>query len=219
MQLSLAPGWGWLAMAQMILAAFLAAGFLTRAAGLALAALPLLGLAAFGPTFTAYAPHFIAPGLMLAVCGGGGLALDTHIGTDEWLRPQEKLAQAGWTVAFALIGGGFVYLGVTFKLTQPTLIIAILEHGQVPVLGLPLAVVALVMAGVEVIAGMLLAFRRLTRPIAILLIAAFTFFALTLGESPLLHANLYGAMAFYLLSGRTLRLPRPVRGGMKAVRP
>ena len=207
MQLSLAPGWGWLAIAQLILAAFLAAGLLTRAAGLALVALSLLGLAAFGPTFTAYAPHFIAPGLMLAVCGGGALALDRHVGTEDWLRPPERLARAGWIVALALIGGGFVYLGVTFKLTQPTLIIAILEHGHVPVLGLPLPVVALVMAGVEVIAGTLFALRRLTRPIAIFLIGAFTFFALTLGESPLLHANLYGAMGFCLLSGRTFRPP------------
>lgn len=219
MQLSLAPGWGSLAIAQAILAAFLAAGLLTRGAGLALAALSLLGLAAFGPTFTAYAPHFIAPGLMLAVCGGGALSLDRRLGTENWLRPQARLAQAGWNVAIALIGGGFVYLGITYKLTQPTLIIAILEHGHVPVLGLPLPVVALLMAGVEVIAGTLFALRRLTRPIAIFLIGAFTFFAFSLGESPFMHANLYGAVGFCLLSGRAFRHPGQLDAGMQAVRP
>jgi hypothetical protein len=71
---------------------------------------------------------------------------------------------------------------------------------------------------VEVIAGTLFAFRRLTRPIAIVLIGAFTFFALTLGESPLLHANLYGTMVLCLLSGRTLRHPVHTVAEMQAVR-
>ena len=78
------------------------------------------------------------------------------------------------------------------------------DHGKVPLLGLPLAVAALVMTGVELVAGTLLLFGRLTRPIALLLIGAFTFFAVTIGETPLFHANLYGAMAMLLLAGRAL---------------
>jgi uncharacterized membrane protein YphA (DoxX/SURF4 family) len=113
-----------------------------------------------------------------------------------------------------LLGGGFVYLGVAFKLTQPTLLMAVLEHGQVPLFGLPLAVAALAMTGVEVIAGALLAVGRLARPIALLLIGAFSFLAVTLGETPLFHAQLYGAMAMLALSGRHLPLAgasRPIR--------
>lgn len=211
MQLALAPGWGWLAAVELALALLLAVGLATRVAGLAVAGLALVGLAVFGAPFMAYAPHFVAPGLMLAVCGGGALSVDRAAAADGWLQPGPKLARAAWTAALALLGGGFVYLGVAYKLTQPTLLMAILEHGQVPLFGLPLAAAALVMTGVEVIAGALLAIGRLTRPIALLLIGAFTFLSVTIGETPLFHAQLYGMMAMLALSGR--ELPAPLEAG------
>ena len=217
MPLSLAPGWEWLALAQAILAASLAVGFLTRLCGLAVVALAVLGLVVFGAAFLAYAPHFAAPGLLLAIVGGGTASLDHSLGIDTWLRPGKRLATAAWAGSMVLIGGGFVYLAVTFKLMQPTLIMEILDKGEVPLLGLPLGVAALAMAGVEIIAGTLFAVGRLTRPVALFLIGAFTFFAITLGETPLFHANLYGAMALFLLAGRTCPEPRREVGGTRAV--
>jgi uncharacterized membrane protein YphA (DoxX/SURF4 family) len=209
MQLVLAPGWSWLQGAQIALACFLAAGFLTRVAGLGLAILGLLGVVAFGVPFLDYGPHFVAPAIMLAVFGGGALSVDRATGMIDWLAPSPRLAQIGWTVAIALLGAGFVYLAVVYKLTQPTLLMAILEHGALPIFGIPLAVVALLMTLVELVAGLLLALGRLVRPIALFLIGAFTFFAVALGEPPMFHANLYGAMAFLVLSGRALpALPR-----------
>ncbi len=202
MQLVLAPGWDWLAGAQLALAAVIATGFLVRLAALGVIALSMLGLAAFGNPFVGYAPHFIAPALMLAICGAGTISLDRILDLDDWLRPDTKLGRAGWSGALALLGAGFVYLSVSYKLTQPTLVMAILDHGEVPLFGLPLAVVALVMTGVELIAGALLALGRLTRPIALFLIGSFTFFAVTLGESPLFHANLYGVMFMLMMAGR-----------------
>ena len=106
----------------------------------------------------------------------------------------------------ALVGGTFVYLGIAFKLLQPTLLIAILQHGQFPTFGLPIAIIALVMTGVEIVAGLLLALGRLVRPVAIFLIGAFTFFAVMLGETPLFHANLYGTALMLLMAGA--RAPR-----------
>jgi uncharacterized membrane protein YphA (DoxX/SURF4 family) len=203
MQLSLAPAWTWLALVQIALAVVLAIGLFTRAAGLMVIALSFAGLAAFGAAFLSYAPHFIAPGLMLALFGGGRASLDRATLTDGWLQPDRATVELGWKLALALLGGGFVYLAVSYKLTQPTLLIAILEYGEVPTLGLPLDVVALVMTGVELIAGTLLALGRLTRPIALFFIAAFTFFAVAIGETPFFHANLYGVMAMLALSGAT----------------
>jgi len=217
MPLALAPGWEWLALAQAILAASLAVGFLTRLCGMAVVALALLGLAVFGPAFLAYAPHFAAPGLLLAIVGGGTASLDHALRVEPWLRPGKDVAAAAWAGSMALIGGGFVYLAVTFKLMQPTLIMEILDKGEVPLLGVPLAVAALAMAGVEIIAGTLFAVGRLTRPVALFLIGAFTFFAVTLGETPLFHANLYGAMALFVLAGRTCPAPQREVGGMQAV--
>ena len=217
MQLALVAGWDWLAPAQIMLACFLAAGLFTRAAGLAVVALALVGIAAFGTPFLGYGPHFAAPGLMLAILGGGGLSLDRALGTQGWLRPSPRLASAGWTLALVLIGGGFVYLGVTVKLTQPTLLMAILTHGEVPLFGLPLDGVALVMTGIEIIAGAMLALGRLTRPVALMLIGGFTFFAVVLGETPLFHANLYGVMAMLVLAGPALPDAAPLGASSRAV--
>jgi uncharacterized membrane protein YphA (DoxX/SURF4 family) len=217
MQLALAPGWERLAPVEAALAVFLLLGLLTRLAGLLLVALAVLGLQAFGLPFLQYAPHFVAPGLMLYVCGGGTLSFDGHLDIRNWLEPPATVARWIWTACLPLVGGCFVYLAVSVKLTQPTLIMAILDHGKVPVMGLPLAFAALMMAGVEIIAGTLLAVGRLTRPISLFLIGAFTFFAVTIGETPLFHANLYGVCGMLLLSGRPLpaaaasaRLPQAV---------
>lgn len=204
MQLALAPGWGWLAGAELALALALALGLGTRLAAAGVALLSLAGLGAFGLAFLAYAPHFLAPALMLMILGGGAAALDRPLGLEAVGAPPRRVAEVGWTLALVLTGGCFVYLAIAFKLTQPTLIMAILDHGEVPLLGLPLAAAALVMTGVELVAGTLLMLGRLTRPIALLLIGAFTFFAVTIGETPLFHANLYGAMATLLLAGRAL---------------
>ena len=204
MQLSLVPGWDLLAPIQLLLAVALAVGLGARIAGLAVIALSGVGLMAFGAPFLGYAPHFAAPGLMLVILGGGAASLDRSFGMDAWLRPGARLAGIGWSTARALLGLTFVYLAATYKLTQPTLIMAILDHGQMPLMGLPAEYAALAMTFVELLAGMLLAFGRLTRPIALFLIGAFTFFALTLGETPLFHANLYGAMAMLLLAGRAM---------------
>ena len=70
----------------------------------------MLGLAVFGVPFLGYAPHFIAPALMLAICGAGALSLDRLLGVDNWLRPGPVLARAGWSSVLALLGAGFVYL-------------------------------------------------------------------------------------------------------------
>ncbi len=208
MQLLLAPGWDWLVAAQIVLAAAIAAGFLTRFAALGLIALSVLGLVVFGSPFLAYAPHFIAPALMLVVCGAGALSVDRVLDVDDWLRPSAAASRVGWAAALALLGAGFVFLAVSCKLFHPMLLMEILGHGHVPLLGLPLPVAVLVMAGVELGAGILLAFGRLVRPIALFLIGSFTFLAITLGESPLLHANLYAAMVMLAMAGR--EVPHPV---------
>lgn len=204
MQLALAPGWGWLAAAQMMLAAALALGLCTRIAGLAVVALSVLGLAVFGGTFLSYAPHFSAPGLILALLGGGALSVDRQFGAGALPAPAAALIQPGWRLAQVLVGAGFVYLAVAYKLTQPTLLIAILEHGEMPTFGLPMPLIALAMTGVEIVCGALLIVGRLVRPVSLTIIGAITFLALVLGETPLFHANLYGIMVVFAFAGRTI---------------
>lgn len=210
MQLPLVPGWAWLQQVQIALALMLIMGFATQAVGLFIIGLAALGPVIFGAAFLSYTPHFMAPALMLMILGAGPISVDRLRG----LGYPDHAAIAGpiWRLATALIGLGFIYLAVAHKLLQPTLIIAILQHGAVPTFGLPIALVALIMTGVEIICGALLVMGRLIRPVAITIIAAITFLAITLGETPLFHANLYGAMAVISLVGANWRAPKPVQG-------
>lgn len=201
MQLALVPGWEWLASAQIALALFLLIGLYTRIAAAALIGLTGVGLAIFGTPFIAYVPHFIAPGLILMLVGGGRWSLDDRLGlTSPDLFSAAQ--QAIWRLAQILIGAGFVYLAVAYKLTQPTLLIAILQHGDMPTFGLSYPILALIMTGVEIICGALLVAGRLVRPVSLVIIGAITFLAFVLGETPLFHANLYGAMTMFALVGR-----------------
>jgi uncharacterized membrane protein YphA (DoxX/SURF4 family) len=201
MQLSLVPGWEWLAACQLTMAVLLLVGVLTRVIGLGLVGLSCLGLVIFGPAFAAYAPHFIAPGLIIFLVGGGKLSLDHVLGLNRHIAGTDP--QSVWRLAQILVGVGFVYLAAMYKLTQPTLLIAILQHGEMPTFGLSYPLIALIMTGVEIICGTLLITGRLIRPVSLVIIGAISFLALTLGETPLFHANLYGCMILFALIGRT----------------
>ena len=204
MQIALAGDeWAWLAYAEFIIALCLFLGVLVRLSALALVTLVGFGFWVFGFPFLAYGPHFLAPALLLLLYGGGALSLDTALRSNK--APLATFEPAPtvwvWRLAMFLLGATFVYLGIAYKLNQPTLLIAILEHGDVPTFGLPLDLAALIMMLAELTAGALLALGLLVRPIAIFLISAFTFFAVTIGETPLFHANLYGTMLMLLMIG------------------
>ncbi len=201
MQLSLVPGWEWVAACQLVMAVLLLVGLMTRITGLGLIGLSILGLPIFGAPFLAYAPHFIAPGLIIALIGGGTFSLDRLLSLHRQATILDP--QIIWRLAQILVGAGFVYLAVMYKLTQPTLLIAILQHGDMPTFGLSFALIALIMTGVEIICGILLMTGRLIRPVSLVIIGAISFLALTLGETPLFHTNLYGCMILFALMGRT----------------
>ena len=217
MELSLLAGFDWLAPMQIVLAGLLICGLFTRLLGLVIISLSCVGLALFGGDFVSYAPHFIAPGLLLVLLGGGVVSLDQLLGLDEAWSVPENMRQVILRVAQILVGVGFVYLAVAYKLTQPTLLIAILQHGQLPSFGLPYPVIALIMTGIEIICGTLLIVGRMIRPVSLAIIGAITFLAVTLVETPLFHANLYATMIIFALAGKTLasappRLRQFVRG-------
>ncbi|MDX8353173.1 DoxX family protein [Cognatiyoonia sp. IB215182] len=208
MQLALVPGWDWLAPFQITLGLCLIAGLFTRIAGLVLMALVVLGWSVFGIKFIDYAPHFVAPAIVLTLVGGGVWSVDRLLQATDWCAPPAEVMPVFWRAAQILVGFGFVYLAVAYKLTQPTLLIAILQHGNLPTFGLHYAVIALIMTGVEIICGALLIAGRLVRPVSVVIILAITFLAVTLGETPLFHANLYGMLAMFVIIGTRWRTPQ-----------
>ena len=213
MQLTLIdPFWGCLIQAQIIAAALLAFGVATRLAALCVIAMSVIGFATFGEPFANYGFHFIAPAVFI-LGGGAGRFSMMHL-----LAPSMTTFTGNWPsvptltyrVVLFMVGSTFAYLGITCKMMQPTLLIAILKHGDFPTLGLSYEFVALIMGLVEITAGLLLAAGLLVRPIALLLIGAFTFFALVLGETPFLHANLYALAVLFLLIGRSIPGPNAI---------
>lgn len=197
MQIGSMPGYETLCFFCLLTAALLILGLWTRTAALFVILLTLAGGQLFGAVFIySYAAHFIAPALVLLWIGAGPLSVDWYFGASRpemWGR-----LDFVWPVIMLMTGATFVYLSLSIKLAHPTLLIAILKHGGLDQLGVPLAWVALVMTGVELIAGLLLMMGHLVRPIGLFLISAFTFFSIILGETPLFHANLY-ALTFMLV--------------------
>ncbi|ATF20258.1 hypothetical protein [Phaeobacter gallaeciensis] len=201
MQLTLISGWEWLALPALITSVLLVLGLGTR-----LAALVTLGLVGFGSCLFSvdfiayYGFHFAAPAFLLLHVGSGALSLDRLLPPS--LPPLLPNAPTlVWSLVQVTMGGTFAAIAVLMKFLQPTLLIAILEHGNMWFFGLPLSVVALIMMAVELMAGILLALGQLIRPISLFLLGAFSFFAISLQETPLLHGNLYGIFLFFLLHG------------------
>ncbi|MEL6466441.1 MAG: hypothetical protein AAFQ58_15865 [Pseudomonadota bacterium] len=205
-----------LIVSQATLGILLIAGLFTRVCGLALVGFSLAGPILFGPAFWSYTPHFAAPGLILVALGAGRWSCDDLLNVDAGDRIVAPVRQVLWRVSHMLIGAGFIYLGLVYKLMQPTLLIAILEHGNMPTFGLPMPLIALIMTGVEILCGALLVTGRLVRPVALAILGAITFLAVVLGETPLFHANLYGALIVVLLAGRSVPIARGITPSLNA---
>ena len=204
LQLSLLPDhWGFLAIIQAILSVLMIAGVFVRVAALGVLMLCLIGLALFGKDMIPYFGHFFAPAFFLLWAGPGPISIMTaqpRFFASLSARFSTLSENTVKRFVFLLTGGTFVYLGIAYKALQPTLLIAILEHGQVPTLGIGYENTAYIMALTEIIAGLLLALGILVRPIAVFLIFAMTFLAIALQESPCLHANIYAlAIVIFML--------------------
>ncbi len=200
----LGPGWSWLAPAQLALAVCLVSGLFVRAAAAATIGLAVLAHALFGNVMFTYSPHVVAPALFLLFRGAGRFALSipplpvferSARALEDW--PAERVQ----LLLQILIGAGFVYMGVAWKLLQPTLIMHIVEAGGVPRFGLPLDIFAFAMAMVEIVVGLLVMFGVLVQPMCLVLFGAFAFMSITLGENPLIHIHIYGVMIALLVHG------------------
>ncbi len=200
MQLSLVSAGSWIPLACIALSVLLVLGFYTRPAALGVIGLVFVAGQLFGDVFLySYAAHFVGPAILLLLLGSGRFSVSNAV-MAEYPSPS-IFVRILWPTVLMIIGANFIYLALALKLAHPTLLIAILEHAGFQKLGIPLAWLALVMMGVELIAGVLLMLGRLVRPIGLFLIFAFTLFSITLDETPLFHANLYALMLLLALFG------------------
>ena len=205
MMLSTLNGWFWpwlLGSASLTVCMLLLLGLATRFTAMVIVILSVIGCILFGQKFTLhYAGHFIAPAVLLYHYGAGKFSVDSAFQIEYLDLRGLADPRLFWGIAQLLTGLTFVSLAVSVKFLQPTLLIAILDHAEFNFFNIPLPIVALLMMHVELLAGVLLIFGRMVRPIAFFLLCAFTFFAVILGENPALHGNLYGLMFAFLLYG------------------
>ena len=211
LMLKILGDWGNIfAYAQIIIAAMLLLGVYVRIAASGIIVLVVMGSAAFGADMmVSYAAHFMMPALFL-LCVGAGQILNLPDNITSTISPKMQkisdfFASCDMDIIYRTIlfgtGFNFLFLGVYFKFMQPNLIIGILSSSAFPLFGLPVEYVALIMACIEVFAGLCLMMGILVRPISALLLFAMTLFSVILGENPIMHGNLYGLMILCFVYG------------------
>ena len=193
----LGASWVWLRWAEVVLGLTILFGIYVRIFASLLILLSLLGGYLYGSAIFAYAGAIIGACIYLVLQGPGRHyfplpTLPMFQGVQSWLAEQPR--QRAQAIMRILTGTTLLYLGVFFKVMQPNLSIGIISHYQLPILSLHPEAFTLVMALVEVSAGILMIAGVLLRPLSLFLIAAFSIFALLLPETPTEHILFYGVV-------------------------
>ncbi|MDP3280367.1 MAG: BLUF domain-containing protein [Nitrosomonas sp.] len=203
--------WAWIRWAEIILGLTILFGIYVRFFSFLLILLSLLGWHLFGEAIFAYLGAIVGASIFLVLQGPGRhyLPLPTpnvFRGIQIFLADQPR--QRAQAIMRILTGTTILYLGVFYKLMQPNLSMGIIEIYQVPILSAHPEAFTLLMALVEVSAGVLIIAGVLLRPLSIFLISAFSIFALLLPETPTAHILFYGVvLSCFINSAGHLRRP------------
>lgn len=205
--------WAWIRWAEILLGLTILLGIYVRFFSFLLILLSLLGWYLFGEAIFPYLGAIIGAGIFLLLQGPGRhyLPLPTLAvfrGIQSFLADQPR--QRAQAIMRILTGTTILYLGVFYKLMQPNLSMGIIDIYQVPILSIHPEAFTLLMALVEISAGILIIAGILLRPLSIFLISAFTIFALLLPETPTAHILFYGVvLSCFINSAGHLRRPVP----------
>lgn len=209
--IQLGTEWAWVRWAEIILGITILFGIYVRFFSFLLILLSLLGWYLFGEPIFAYLGAIIGASIFLVLQGPGRhylplptLAIFRDIQSFLADQPRQR-AQA---IMRILTGTTILYLGVFYKLMQPNLSMGIIDIYQLPILSIHPEAFTLLMALVEVSAGVLIIAGILLRPLSIFLISAFSIFSLLLPETPTAHILFYGVvLSCFINSAGHLRRP------------
>jgi len=199
----LSEHWQWLQGLEIILGVMFLFGIVVRLGAVLLIFTTMLALFLYGQPMFAYFGTYLGVGIYLLLQGPGRyfVPLPTISFTHQWVN---KLIQVPrHRVQFilrTLVGFNFLYLGIYFKVLQPNLVLGIIVIHDLPILSLAPEVSVLIMALVETLVSVLIIAGILLRPLAIILLGAFLFFASNLDESLMAHVLLYGVMITFLFN-------------------
>ena len=202
----LAPGWAWLRWAQIVIAVALLLGIYVRFFAALLIGLAVLGIGLFGTAMLSYVGALIGACIYLVLQGPGRYFLPLPVPAapllgplQAWLAAQPRpRAQA---ILRVLTGATVLHMGISYKMLHPNLMIGIIESYHLPILSIAPEAFTLFMMLVEVAAGLLIIAGILLRPLAIVLMLAFLFFASLLPESYMAHALFYGVVLSFFING------------------
>jgi NADH dehydrogenase FAD-containing subunit/uncharacterized membrane protein YphA (DoxX/SURF4 family) len=199
----LAPAWAWLRWAEVVIGLALVLGVYVRFFAMLLLLLAFLGSWLFGMPMLSYAGALIGACIYLLMQGPGRYFLP--LPTPPLLtRPQSWLAsqprQRAQAIMRVLTGMTILYLGVYYKVLQPNLMVGIIKTYHAAILSIAPETFTLVMALVEVTAGILIIAGILLRPLSIFFLFAFLFFATLLPEGYMAHILFYGVMVSLLFN-------------------
>jgi NADH dehydrogenase FAD-containing subunit/uncharacterized membrane protein YphA (DoxX/SURF4 family) len=200
----LGPQWHWLAWGEVVLGLTILFGIYVRFVAVLLIMMALLGGWLFGEAILAYAGALIGASIYLLMQGAGRhfLPLPTPpflLGLQSWLEAQPR--QRAQAIMRVLTGATILYNGVYFKVFQPNLVLGIITIHHVPIMSAAPEAFTLLMALVEVSAGILIIAGILLRPLSVFFLFAFVGFALLLPETLTQHILFYGVMLSFLING------------------
>jgi len=196
--------WLWLTWAQALAAFSLAIGLYVRLTAFIILFVTVIGLIVFGYQMWAYAGIVAASAVYLLLQGGGVLYIRAWVPKKSekimyWLQSQSR--QRAQFLTRVLTGINLAYLGVEYKFFQPNLSMAFLELQNVYTFGLEHATFTFCMFMVETMAGILMVFGVLTRPLSVILFFAFIVIAHITGENPIGHVIVYGILLSSIING------------------
>jgi NADH dehydrogenase FAD-containing subunit/uncharacterized membrane protein YphA (DoxX/SURF4 family) len=200
----LSPVWTWLQIAQIVTAFALLLGLYVRLFAAVLIVLAVLGIALFGAAMLSYVGAVIGASVYLMLQGPGRYFVPLPAApllspVQAWLASQPR--QRAQAILRVLTGATVLYMGLSYKMMHPNLMIGIIESYQLPILSKAPETFTLIMMLVEVSAGLLIIAGILLRPLAIVLMLAFLFFASLLPESYMAHALFYGVVLSFVFNG------------------
>lgn len=200
----LGPGWQWIVYAELALGFWFMSGLWTRIAASVLFVTLHLVLTLYGEPFLTYYPTFLGISIYLIIRGGGRGTMSTR--TAPILQPvldflHEIPMRYPQYILRVLAGLNFIYLGIWFKVLQPNLAAGIITIYEIPIMCEAPDCFTLIMACVEIVAGIAIAAGILIRPASLFLFFAFFFFATFLPEGYDAHLVFYGVLMAFLLGG------------------
>ncbi len=184
---------------QLVLGVALIFGIYVGFASLLTIVLVGIGFYLFGiQVMLSYAGQVVPPALVLLLYSGSEFA--------RW-RPLSRVrhAPAGSHPSISALGRidlllrvptglTFMYLAVTDKYLNSPLFEQIIRDHDMPTFGIPPELLVFIMFAIEIAGGLALVLGIVERFVALVFIGAMMFFAVMLGESPLIHANIIGIL-------------------------